>query len=393
LPRLSLIRVLVAAAIVLRAGLRLAGGQDAFLTHGYTFYLSIADHVIIGEGFCHQTGAECAVRMPLYPLLLAPFQALGLVYPAVVIVQSMLGGLTVWLAWWIGRELFNERAALLAAAATAFNPYNLQHDTSLQDTALVNALVLAAVALLIAAHRTRREALWAAAGLVIALSILTSARTALFAPAAVWWAFTGGEPVAARMRRTVLLSLPIALLTGGWMLRNAVVVGAPVLNTESGEALFYGNNPFTFSHFPERSIDDTAAEFHRLPAAHLERYEAVSGQELARDRLLGQWAVEYVAAHPLDTAVGALRKLWVVAAAELSPARGPVVQWGYRGVFLIVHALALLAAWRARGREHRLIFLLVLAFAVTTAIFWAHTSHKSFLDPILFIYAAAAVAL
>lgn len=380
-------------AILLRAGLRLAGGEESFLTNGYTFYLSIADHFVIGEGFCQQTGGECAVRMPLYPLLLSPFQALGVVYPAVIVVQSLLGGATVWLAWWIGRALFTERAAMMAAAATALNPYGMRHDTSLQDTVLVNVLVLAAVALLIAAHRARRQELWIAAGLAIGLGILTSARIALFAPAAVLWALAGREPVAARLRRAVLLALPIGLLTGGWMLRNAAVVGEPVLNTESGEALYYGNNPFTFSHFPQRSIDDTASEFYRLPAADLQRYEALSGQELARDQLLRQWAWTHITEHPFETAAGAFRKLWVVISAELSPARGAVVQWGYRAVFLVVHALALWTAWRARGRDHQLILLLVVTFAMTTAIFWAHTSHKSFLDPLLFIYAAAAIAL
>jgi hypothetical protein len=109
----------------------------------------------------------------------------------------------------------------------------------------------------------------------------------------------------------------------------------------------------------------------------------------ARDRLYRQWAITYARAHPVEVLSGALRKLWVVVSAELSPARGPVLQLGYRIVFVPLHVLAIIAAWRARGRGHVLTLLMLAAFAFTTAVFWAHTSHKSYLDPLIFIYAAA----
>ena len=87
----------------------------------------------------------------------------------------------------------------------------------------------------------------------------------------------------------------------------------------------------------------------------------------------------------------AARKLWVVAAAELSPARGPIAQLGYLLLFLHVHVLAVVGCWRSRSdwRVHSVVWLVIASFAATTAIFWAHTSHKSYLDPVLFVYAAA----
>ena len=49
--------------------------------------------------------------------------------------------------------------------------------------------------------------------------------------------------------------------------------------------------------------------------------------------------------------------------------------------------------WRARRHaDHLLAPALLAAFAATTAVYWAHTSHKSVIDALLFVYAAGALA-
>lgn len=178
------------------------------------------------------------------------------------------------------------------------------------------------------------------------------------------------------------------------MTRNLVVVGAPVFTTESGMSLFWGNSPLTFLHYPEGSIDLTAGEMALLPAEMLARLEAVKGDEVASDRTLRDLALGYWAADPVRALGGAVRKTWVVASAELSPARAPFVQWGYRLLYLPIHLLALAGIWRAgspRG-EQGVLLAFLLAFMATSALYWAHTSHKSLIDPVLFIYAAGALA-
>jgi 4-amino-4-deoxy-L-arabinose transferase-like glycosyltransferase len=380
----------VVFGILMRIVIRLASGEAAFLTDGYSFYLTIAENLVAGDGFCYAPDESCALRMPLYPLVLAPLAAAGIVYPAIVIVQSILGGLLAWIAWWIGRELFNDRVGLIAAIATALNPYAVLHDTALQDTALLNVLVAAGIALLLRAARTNTAASWLGGGVVLALAVLTSARIVLFVPLTIAWAIVAVRgPWPARVKTAIALLLPIVLLLGGWMVRNWRVAGAPVLTTEGGEALYFGNSALTFRHFPGRSIDLTAGEIERLPVAEQQMLASLAGEDVALDRRYRRMALDYIAANPAATASGAIRKLWVAASAELSPARERVVQWGYRAVFVPLHLLAIIGAWHARGRGHWLIGACVLAFAVTTATFWAHTSHKSYLDPLIFIYAAA----
>jgi 4-amino-4-deoxy-L-arabinose transferase-like glycosyltransferase len=386
----------VVGAAALRASIRLAAGEQPFLSDGYTFYADIANNFLAREGLCYAPDSGCAIRMPLYPVFVAAFLMSGSVFPFMVLVQAMIGGAIAALAWWIGRELFDTRVGLLAAIAVALNPYAVIHDTSMQDTVLVNALVAASIALLLRSQRPTTDLVPLAAGFALAFAVLTSARVVLLVPFALAWSLAGPGDWRDRVRRSGLVALPIVLLTGAWMWRNQLRVGAPVLTTESGEALFFGNSPLTFLHYPDRSIDLIADEIHRLPEEHYTALEQLEGHDVERDALYRQLAMNYITSHPGEVMAGAVRKLWIVASGRLSPARDAATQAGYQLVFAAVHLLALAGAWRARAarqRGHALIALLFLSFALTTAVFWAHTSHKSYLDPFLFIYAASVLPM
>jgi hypothetical protein len=76
----------------------------------------------------------------------------------------------------------------------------------------------------------------------------------------------------------------------------------------------------------------------------------------------------------------------------MSPARSAIVQVGYRAVYGTLQILAVVGLWRTRHawREHLLVWLVLLGFVATTAVLWAHTSHRSLLDVIVCVYAAGA---
>jgi 4-amino-4-deoxy-L-arabinose transferase-like glycosyltransferase len=385
---------MVAVAIAVRAGAGLMRGETAFLHDGYEFYLTIARNFLDGVGLCYSAEGGCAARMPVYPLWLAVFMSTGWLYPGVVVAQAAIGGSLTWIAWRLGRHLFDERTALIAAFATMINPYTVIHDTALQDTVLINVLMALSLLMLLRARALTSAPMWIGAGVVLSLAVLTNARIALFAPFAILWAIgAGGRDWPRRLQAAAMVAIPMVLLVGAWTVRNWQVSGAPVLTTEGGERLWFANNPRTFANFPQRSIDLTADELMEIvPADTRAMLDNFHGSEPERDALVRGWAIDYMTADPRRTVTGALRKIWVAASAQLSPARSPVVQAGYAIVFLPIHALALWTLWRSRSIEHGLSVLLLLAFAITTALFWAHTSHKSYLDAVLFVYAAAAVS-
>jgi hypothetical protein len=384
---------LVSVAFISRLAVRLAGGETAFVTQGYSLYLDLASNALHGRGLCLENGLACAVRLPIYPVFLMPWIAAGWVYPGVALVQAAIGAATVWLAWRIGRELFDARVGVAAAALAAMSPYTLVHDTSLQDTVLVNFLLAAAAYLLWLGQKHQRIAAWIGGGLTLSLLMLTTGRLTIVMPAIVAWILLSTEaPIAVRVRNAAIVAVLVVVLLGAWTVRNMSIVGAPVLTTEAGESLWLANNEFAMAHFPAESIDLSISDsYGSLTASQQAQFDAVSHDEAVRDQLLRRWAMDYIVTHPTQTIANSARKIWVVISAELSPARGGLMQWGYALMFAPIHLLAVAGWWRHRQdwSVHSLALAIFAAFGVTTAVFWAHTSHKSCLDVFLFVYAAS----
>jgi hypothetical protein len=193
---------------------------------------------------------------------------------------------------------------------------------------------------------------------------------------------------------TGLAAAPIVLLLGAWVERNQRVVGAPVLTTEAGLSLWLANNGATMRVLPNRSVDLVEAlAWSELGLPDRQRLGALSDSPVALDRLYARLALEYVASRPAAMAAAAAQKVLVSFSGWLSPARDWPIQIGYLVLFAPLNVLALIGLWRARraGPGHVLILLLFVSFAATTAIFWAHTSHRSFLHVFKIVYAASVV--
>jgi hypothetical protein len=387
----GLIALVVAVAFLARVIVSLRRGEAGFLEDGYAFYAAIATNFLNGHGLCLAADSGCAVRMPLYPLLIAAFLKIGWLFPGLSILQSAIGAAAAYVAWRLGRELFDTRAGLLAATLTALNPYAVVHDSALQETVVINAFIAWTVLFLI--RSLKSESGWPAvlAGTSLGFSMLTASRLALLLPLTVVALMWVGGTLQVRLRRAALVALPIAILVGGWAARNYQVVGTPTLTTETGLSFWLGNNATTFDFFPERSIDlNQARSLELLPPDQLRLAESLDGQEVARDAVLGRFGLSYVLEHPGTSAWNMVRKVAVPAAAYYSPVASPLNWYGYLALFGPIHVLAAIALWRARRRVlHAPVFILLAAFFATTAVFWAHTSHKSVLDPILFVYASS----
>ena len=384
---------LFAIAFLLRLLAGLMRGPD-FVDEGYSFYATLARTWLAGGGFCYDPFVDCTIRMPLYPLLVAPFLAADAAFPWLIVLQSLVDAALVWIAYAMATELFNARAGVVAAVATAFNPYAITHASSFQETVIFNALITVAIYLLITASRAGNPRHYAAAGTLLALATLTTVRMAFLLPVAVIWAAMSGPDATlpTRARRAALVGVPIVLLLGGWALRNQQLIGAPVLSTESGLSLWIANNPLTMSVLPNQSIDlveDRArgllAEEHQRAIASLE------SDPVAQDQYYARLGWRYIATQPAAALSGGVKKAWFGWVGWLSPARDWPIQLAYALVFLPLNVLALVGLWRARrlGGPHTLMRLLVVTFLITTAVFWAHTSHRSFLHLFEIIYAAS----
>ena len=380
----------VAGFVVRLLAARLIAGSNR---GGYDIFLMIARTFAHGGGFCELPGQACAVRVPGYPLFLSWFLDAGRPGAGLVVAQAALGAAVAGITWRIGVDLFDRSTGLLAVAALSVSPYAAIHDTALQDTVLADVLMALGILLLLRLERTPR-ARWAlSAGVVLAATVLVTARLALILPGVLAWAcWRAGRSWPVRVTHAALLALPVVVLIGAWLVRNDRVVGAPVLTTVVGESLWTANNAVTLNRFPAQSIDVTKQDaYDALSADERAALAHLAGDDVAVDRLLETWGRDFMLAHPARIAGYAAVKVAVPVLAYLSPARRPIVQVLFALTYLPVHLLAVVAFWRCRvdWKSHVLTGTVFAVFLTTTAVFWAHTSHAAFLDPLWFVYAAA----
>ena len=206
-------------------------------------YVPLARSLAAGDGFMLR-GRPTAYRPPLYPLMLAPLISRGgdPAFLGIALLHLGLGAGTVWLtaAAAKGSDLSRGQVAI-AALVTACDPVLVWQSRSVMTetpAAFLTAATLAALC----------QPGWLGpvlGGLGFGLaalcrpSLLAGAVLTIMAALAV----RPGE-LRLRLMRGGLLALTLVIVLSPWMIRNALVVGAPVwATTHGGYTLALANNP------------------------------------------------------------------------------------------------------------------------------------------------------
>lgn len=204
-------------------------------------YLLLAENLRRQAFFSWDGSTPVTFRTPGYPLLLA---LLGSDMALIVIVQSLLGTLTVLLVFLLGRRWFGEKAGLVAAALLAADLTSIEHTgTVMTEPLFVFAAVLATWMFSRAdggpdpGGEKRRRALWlAGSGLALGFAALVRPIAVLaFVPFGVVLALRR------RWRRLVLLLLCFAVLPAAWLARNYAHYRRVSFSSIGGYNLFYYN--------------------------------------------------------------------------------------------------------------------------------------------------------
>lgn len=219
-------------------------------------YQDIARNINAGQGFSTaypwiQSGPT-AFRPPLYPYLLA-FATRGF-DDSVAVGQALnlaLGLVVIALTWFLARRLGGPRAALVAGLAVALYPPLIANDVVLLTEPLSLALLLGSILTLL-----DRRWIWAA--VLVGLLVLTrpSAQflVLLFAAWAAWqigW------------RRALGLVGVTVLVVSPWIIRNAVILDAPVYVTSNGFnlAAVYSTDAQEADRFVDPAYDPAFDEY------------------------------------------------------------------------------------------------------------------------------------
>jgi len=327
------------------------------LAAGHGFVLSFE-----GAGQAPKTEAceRLADRTPGYPLMVA--EALRTAEQGVRLLtaaQSVIGAVAMALAAYLAWRLAGMWAAAAAAALLVFDPYQV-YACALLLPLVPLGLVLVALAwtglrFIDAAKHGRRAWPWAAlAGLFAAAAVYLDWRMAGL-PIMV-----GAVAVFAPGRKRYLAGWAVGLAVlvaalSPWVVRNARVVGRPVLTTSLGASLYGG------------ACDVTSPRDVVLKDIHVD--EADRLEETARNDLYLEATRAVVACDPLKWLGRAAHQgaeIWSPwPAREPSGLPLPPVA-GYTSL-LPAGALALVGAWTLRRRAAVLVWLLAAPVYVTIA--------------------------
>jgi hypothetical protein len=386
-----------ALAFVLRVLARLHSGAAAFWENGYTFFFVMAQSIAAGKGIrlpSVDNGPLTAFRVPLYPMFLAAITGGHQVFWPILIAESLLGAGVVMCAALLARQMFGEplgaRTAVIAAGISAIYPYYVMHDTALQESSLFAFLTILAVVVIQRAART--EAFWFAAlgGLVLGLDVLTRCTIAPFALLVPFW-LTWRRRTAAGL----LCALTLALTVSPWLWRNYELTGSPTLSTEAGLELWTGNNGFLFRHYPKESSDISQDEgLAALSAQDKLKLNQMVGHEALQNRWFLQKAMVYIQGHPWLTFTNGLRKIVAGYYWLPSPRHSLAENLVYAFSYVPVMLLGLWGMWlhRFHWRDDLLIYALFAVFTLISAVFWAHTFHRIYLDVYWMVFGAWALA-
>ena len=196
--------------------------------------------------------------------------------------------------------------------------------------------------------------------------------------------------------RVAIVCASVGMLTvAPWLIRAYQLTGSITLSTQSGFFLWLGNNPYTFSRYPQESIDHSqAVALAALSAQERGELKARQHNEALVDEWFRKKALDYMLSHPQQILENSLRKLvagfgwlpsphrsfWPSLAHVLS--YGPVMILGLWGMW----------ASRTHWREHSIFYAQFVAFAAVTAVFFGHTSYRAYLDVFWIVFAAGLMA-
>jgi 4-amino-4-deoxy-L-arabinose transferase-like glycosyltransferase len=374
------------------------GGQD-FWENGYTFFFALAKNIAVGNGVSLDGEHLTAFRVPLYPVFLSVVTLGHQTFVPVLLAQSLIGAGTVLCAALIAKELFDNTAAIIAAVLTAIYPYYVMHDTALQETGLYTFLVALAVLLLFCVRRSGSVLTAAAAGLVLGAAVLTRANLAPFALLAPFWLALAGELDALPWQRRIRVAIVCAgvgmLTVTPWLIRTYQLTRSVTLSTQSGFFLWLGNNPYTFTRYPQESIDRSqAVALAALSVQDKGELEARQHNEALVDEWYRKRALDYMRSHPRQTLEDGIRKLAAAFGWLPSPRRSFWPSLAHVLSYGPVMILGLWGMWarRTHWREHSIFYTQFVAFAAVTAIFFGHTSYRAYLDVFWIVFAAGVLA-
>jgi hypothetical protein len=370
-----------------------------------------------GDARAYLFAAQELVRTGHYPLKTEPFYFRAPGYPVFLVAATLghpdrialakfancvLGAVAALLLAGLSAHIFSRRnVAIATGVAAALAPGFVYLSTDIQSEPLFLVLLLASGWLLLVSADRPSSNLAVLAGAALALAALTRPTALVLAPLLAAPLADHRRPPRVRAHLAASALLGFALALGPWTLRNAVVYRDFVpVNDAGGSAFYQGNSDWMARFYRLKSPDEyrawTVASF-----ADLERQtraaEAVQpNSPSAKSRYFLRKTFEERRGDPAGWARLLLRKAFDWMRPYPNPLFWPAWAVWSVGVFYTVLTLlaivGFLRAPRTGVRAFSLLFLaLTMAAHVAIIVVWRY--RIPYWDPVLILYAAAAIPL
>ncbi len=363
-------------------------------------------------------GSSAFFRAPLYPYLLGgAFSLLGESLLAARLVQATYAALTPVAVYFLGRRVFGETVARLAAAVAVLYPFFIYFSNELLIVSLIVLLDVLMLILLLRAEELPVGRRWFGAGLMLGISAIARPNVLAFLPVLFWWIYWRARSEGATQRkpgahraplgalrvaalRFALVGLGVSAAVLPVTIRNYVVERDLVpIASQGGINFFIGNNASSdgaSAVLPVLGESWENEDAVRVAESHL-------GRELKPSEVSGFWygkAMEFLTENP-----GAAARLYVRKfvlfwdSFELANNKdiyffggmSPVFRWLSWLGFGVVAPLAVLGAFVTvrRNGAAMLILLFVLSYMSGVLLFFVNSRFRLPIVPALILFASA----
>ncbi len=379
---------LIGTALLIRLGY-VAAAHGSFTYPDEHVYHGVAQSLLNGQGFSAGSESGPYTKEPLYPFFLYILYAVfGTATLPVLLLQTVLSALTVYLIYRTGLLLFGGEEALAAAAMATFYPFFIFYNAYLlRETLLVLfSVTVLYYALQVTADKARSFlwfSLWCGGAVLLKEMFL------------YFWVLMAVMSFAVNKMNIKTLaagSILFLLVLSPWVLRNDRAFGRPFIT--SGQMM----NIYAPLVFPEAIIGtpEQTVFFGQHPVL-------VEGNKLPtqeRDRFYKKAFLEEVRARPLSfmkKTAWRFLKLW-----KILPYRGKEYshQWEVLAAVSVLSYGWILpcALWGgillfSRIKQLYPLYLFLASFTLIYSLSWSQIRYRLPLEPVLILFCAYALCL
>lgn len=296
------------------------------------------------------------------------------------LIMAIMSTLIVWLVYLLGRRLFNEKVALIAAATAALYAYLIFYGVTLVTETPFTLTLLTALYVAVRMRTGEMTGLgsWVLLGIVLAVAVLLRMAVIFFIPILLLWLFFAVR----RHTSVVMLGVPLAIIAlailplawRNWQLWHQFLL----LEAQFGHVLWNGNHPGHMGNFHPYKV---------FPIP--EEVLALNNDVLITNALL-HMGIANILADPWNfvlLTVTRLREFFIFWPSSDSTLEANLLRVFSFGLVVPFAIYGLLANLR-RFQELAPIYLFFVVHVGIYAVTWTMVRYRVPLDPFFILFAA-----